>query len=196
MSSTLKSLFAAIFIIGIISACGGPDPLYDLSGDTFQLRNSDSTQVNFPGDFKGDISLITFIYTNCPDVCPVITANMTNIQRKLDDTTGVNFIEITFDPERDTPSALKEYRDLYGLNNQFTMLTSHPNSSDVLLDKLDIVAQKVIVDSLGYDSTNYAMRHSNTLYLMDRDGYIRAEYPAHRVTPEHVKDDINYLRSE
>ncbi|WP_445665166.1 SCO family protein [Fodinibius sp. AD559] len=196
MSSTLKSLFAAIFIIAIISACDGPDPLYDLSGDTFQLRNSDSTQVNFPGDFKGDISLITFIYTNCPDVCPVITANMTNIQRKLDDTTGVNFIEITFDPERDTPSALKEYRDLYGLNNQFTMLTSHPNSSDVLLDKLDIVAQKVIVDSLGYDSTNYAMRHSNTLYLMDRDGYIRAEYPAHRVTPEHVKDDINYLRSE
>jgi cytochrome oxidase Cu insertion factor (SCO1/SenC/PrrC family) len=40
------------------------------------------------------------------------------------------------------------------------------------------------------------MRHSNTLYLMDRQGYIRAEYPAHRVTSEHVKDDINYLRSE
>jgi protein SCO1/2 len=196
MSSTLKLLFATILTIGIMSACGGPDPLYDLSDDTFQLRNADSTAVNFPEDYKGNISLITFIYTNCPDVCPVITANMTNIQRELDDTSGVNFIEITFDPERDSPSVLKEYQDLYGLNEQFTMLTSHPNDSDALLDKLDIVAQKVTVDSLGYDSTNYAIRHSNTLYLMDKDGYIRAEYPAHRVKPEHVKEDINYLRSE
>ncbi|MDZ7658308.1 SCO family protein [Fodinibius sp.] len=195
MSSTLKSLLVSLFIIAGLTACG-PDALYDLSGDTYQLRDSDSTLVNFPGDFKGDISLVTFIYTNCPDVCPVITANMTNIQRKLDDTTGVNFIEITFDPERDTPSVLKEYRNLYGLNEQFTMLTSHPRDSDTLLNKLDIVAEKTIIDSLGYDSTNYAMRHSNTLYLMDREGYIRAEYPAHRVKPEHVKDDINYLRSE
>lgn len=195
MSSTLKSLLTSLLIVASFTACG-PDALYDLSSDTFQLRNSDSTQVNFPADFKGDISLITFIYTNCPDVCPVITANMTNIQRKLDDTTGINFIEITFDPERDMPSALSEYRDLYRLNNQFSMLTGDTTTVNTLLDKLDIVAQKVIVDSLGYDSTNYAIRHSNTLYLLDKEGYIRAEYPAHRVTPEHVKDDINYLRSE
>jgi len=195
MSSTLRSLLISLLIIAGLTACG-PEPIYDLSDDTYQLRDSDSTQVNFPKDFNGNISLVTFIYTNCPDVCPVITANMTNIQRELDDTSGVNFIEITFDPERDSPSVLKEYQDLYGLNEQFTMLTSHPNDSDALLDKLDIVAQKVTVDSLGYDSTNYAIRHSNTLYLMDKDGYIRAEYPAHRVKPEHVKDDINYLRSE
>lgn len=196
MSSSLKSLFITIILISMISACGGPDPLYDLSSDTFQLRNSDSTQVDFPEDYKDNISLITFIYTNCPDVCPVITANMTNIQRELDDTSGINFMEITFDPERDTPSALNEYKNLYGLNSQFTMLTGDTTTINSMLDKLNIVAQKVIVDSLGYDSTNYAMRHSNTLYLMDKDGYIRAEYPAHRVKPEHVKDDINYLRSE
>lgn len=195
MSSTLKSLVTTLLIIATITACG-PDALYDLSSDTYQLRNADSTQVNFPADFKGNISVISFIYTECPDVCPVITANMTNIQRELDDTTGINFIEISFDPQRDSPSVLKKYKDLYNLNDQFTLLTSHPNDSDALLDKLDIVAEKAIIDSLGHDSTNYAMRHSNTLYLMDRDGYIRAEYPAHRVTPEHVKDDINYLRSE
>lgn len=195
MSSTLKLLITSLIILITLTACGG-EALYDLSGDTYQFRDSDSTLVHFPGDFKGDISLVTFIYTNCPDVCPVITANMTNIQRALDDTAGVNFIEITFDPERDTPSVLKEYRRLYNLNNQFTLLTSHPNDSNTLLDKLDIVAEKVTIDSLGYDSTNYAIRHSNTLYLMDRNGYIRAEYPAHRVKPEHLKDDINYLRTE
>lgn len=193
MNTTLRSLILTVIVVGFLSSCG-PDAIYDISSDNYQLLDSDSTQVSFPGDFENRLSVITFIYTNCPDVCPVITANMTNIQRGLKDTSGINFIEITFDPERDTPSVLNEYKNMYGLDQQFTMLTGDTATINSMLDKLDIVAQKVIIDSLGYDSTNYAIRHSNTIYLMDKDGYIRAEYPAHRVKPEHVIDDINYLR--
>lgn len=196
MTASLRSLLIAIITILTLTACGGPDAIYDLSSDNFQLRDTDSAQVNFPDNFKGDISVISFIYTNCPDVCPVITANMTNIQRELQDTSGINFIEVTFDPERDSPSVLKKYKELYGLNNQFTMLTADTSIMNPLLDKLDIVAEKTIIDSLGHDSTNYSMRHSNTIYLMDKDGYIRSEYPAHRVLPEHVTDDIQTLRRE
>lgn len=194
MSSTLRTFFLSILIVVFISSCGNDDALYDLSSDTYQLRDTDSTLVNFPEDFTGNISVISFIYTNCPDVCPIITANMTNIQKELEDTSGINFIEISFDPERDTPSVLKEYKNLYGLNNQFTLLTGQTATIDTLLSNLDIVAEKTIVDSLGHDSSNYAMRHSNTIYLMDQDGYIRAEYPAHRVPPEHVTEDIQSLR--
>lgn len=169
------------------------DTLYDLSNDTYQLLDEDSTQVDFPQDYKGDISVITFIFTNCPDICPAITANMTNIQKELKDTAGINFIEISFDPERDTPSVLKKYKNLYQLNEQFTMLTGDTATISSLLDRLDIVAEKMTADSLGYDSSNYAMRHSNTIYLMDEDGDIRAEYPAHRIPPEHVTEDIETL---
>lgn len=193
MSTNLRSFLLSILIVTFLSSCGN-DALYDLSGESYELRDTDSTLVNFPADFTGGISVVSFIYTNCPDVCPVITANMTNIQRKLQDTSGVSFIEISFDPERDTPSVLRDYKNLYGLNNQFTLLTGEPATIDSLLSRLDIVAQKTIVDSLGYDSTNYAMRHSNTIYLMDKYGYIRAEYPAHRVPPEHVTEDIQSIR--
>lgn len=193
MSSNLPSFILSILIVIFISSCGS-EALYDLGNDTYELRNTDSTLVNFPGDFTGNISVLTFIYTNCPDVCPAITANMINIQKKLQDTSGINFIEISFDPERDTPSVLHKYKNLYGLNSQFTLLTGKPVTVDSLLSKLDIVAEKTIVDSLGYDSSNYAMRHSNTIYLMDKNGDIRAEYPAHRVPPEHVTEDIQTLR--
>ncbi|MGM0547388.1 MAG: SCO family protein [Bacteroidota bacterium] len=196
MSTTLKSLLTALFLTTLITACGGPDALYDITDNNFELLTEDSTQVDFPGDYKGNISVISFIFTNCPDVCPLITANMTNIQRELDDTTGINFIEISFDPERDTPSVLKKYKEQYRLNEQFTMLTGDTAHVHPLLDRLDIVAQKIYADSASQDSSKYDIRHSNTIYLMDQDGYIRAEYPAHRVTPEHVKEDINYLRSE
>lgn len=194
MSSTLRTFLLSLLIVVFISSCGNGDALYDLSSDTYQLRDTDSTLVNFPEDFTGNISVISFIYTNCPDVCPIITANMTNIQKELEDSSGINFIEISFDPERDTPSVLKEYKNLYGLNNQFTLLTGQTATIDTLLSNLDIIAEKTIVDSLGHDSSNYAMRHSNTIYLMDQNGYIRAEYPAHRVPPEHVTEDIQNLR--
>lgn len=195
MSTTLRTFLISIAIVGFVAACS-TDALYDLSGDIYQLRDTDSTLVNFPGDYKGNISVISFIYTNCPDVCPIITANMINIQKELQDTTGINFIEISFDPERDTPSVLNDYKKLYGLNNQFTLLTGQPATVDTLLSNLDIVAEKTIIDSLGHDSSNYAIRHSNTIYLMDNSGRIRAEYPAHRVPPEHVTEDIQTLREE
>lgn len=195
MTSSARFLILTLFFGFILISCE-KDALYNLSDDTYQLRDTDSTLVNFPNDFAGNISVITFIFTNCPDVCPIITANMTNIQDELQDTSGINFIEISFDPERDTPSVLKEYKNLYRLNSQFTLLTGHPAIVDNLLSNLDIVAEKTIIDSLGHDSTNYTMRHSNTIYLMDKEGYIRAEYPAHRVPPKNVIEDIQTLREE
>lgn len=195
MTTALKSLLITVFTAILLISCGESDILYDLGSDSYSLLDADSTQVDFPQDYKGDISVISFIFTNCPDVCPTITANMTNIQRELQDTSGVNFIEISFDPERDTPSVLKKYKELYQLNEQFTMLTGDTATVNTLLEDLDIVAEKTIIDSLGHDSSNYAMRHSNTIYLMDEKGNIRAEYPAHRIPPEYVTEDIETLRN-
>lgn len=139
---------------GVFISCNSPDAIKDLSGDTYQLLNADSARVNFPGDFKGKTAIITFIYTHCPDVCTIITANTKNIQSELQDTSNIQFVEISFDPERDTPSVLKKYKELYGLNNQFSLLTI-VNS---LLKRLDIIAQKTRIDSLQQDNSQYFMK--------------------------------------
>lgn len=177
-----------------LTSCDSPETIYDLSDSSYILRNTDSTQVTFPDDFSGNLSVITFIYTNCPDVCPVITANMNNIQKQLEDTSGINFIEISFDPQRDTPSVLKKYKDLYNLDDQFTMLTGQPAVIKKLLGKVNIVAEKVFPDSAGQDSSTYSIRHSNYIFLMDGQNRIRAKYPASVVPPENVIEDIQTLR--
>jgi len=177
-----------------LTSCDSPKTIYDLSDTSYMLRDTDSTRVNFPADFSDNISIITFIYTNCPDVCPVITANMSNIQKQLEDTSGINFIEISFDPQRDTPSVLKKYKNLYNLNDQFTMLTGRSSAIRELLDKVKIVAEKVYPDSAAQDSSNYTMRHSNYIFLMDGENRIRAKYPASVVPPENVIEDIQTLR--
>jgi protein SCO1/2 len=185
-------LLAGLFCLA--TACSNPDVIPNFEDETFSLVDEDSTAVNFPADYKGQTSIITFIFTHCPDVCPVITANMKNIQSQLADTTDLQFIEISFDPERDTPSVLSKYKELYQLNDQFSLLTGQPEEVDSLLSKLEITAIKTRVDSLHQDSSEYAMKHSNIIYIMDEEGRIRKEYPANVVPPENVIEDLQKIR--
>jgi len=191
---TLQALFTALLLSLVILACSKPETIKDLSDASYKLLNTDSSTVDFPQDYKGNISVVSFIYTHCPDVCPVITANMKNIQSGLEDTSDIQFIEISFDPQRDTPQVLKEYKKLFQLNSQFSLLTGEPGPVDSLLSQLNIVAKKIQPDSLQQDSSQYDMIHSNKIYLMDKTGKIRAEYPASNVPPKNVIEDIQKLR--
>ena len=60
-----------------------------------------------------DVIVVAFIFTTCPDVCPVITSNLVTAEKQLD---GVDyqFISITVDPAKDTPAVLREYMQNYG----------------------------------------------------------------------------------
>ncbi|HET6528205.1 MAG TPA: SCO family protein [Balneolaceae bacterium] len=194
MNTALRSAFLIIFTAAIFISCNNPEVIKDVSDESYQLVNAQGEAVAFPDDYLGNISVITFIYTHCPDVCPLITANMKNIQSGLEDASTVNFIEISFDPQRDTPEVLKKYKELYELNDQFSLLTGDTASVHSLLEKLEITAIKVPLDSAGQDSGNYMMKHSNKIYLMDESGRIRMEYPASFVPHEHVVEDLKKLR--
>lgn len=63
--------------------------------------------------FDGRITVVDFIFTNCPFVCPPMGANMARAQRALEGT-GVRFVSISVDPERDTPEALRAYAARHG----------------------------------------------------------------------------------
>lgn len=187
-------LVAAVGLLLGLTACNNPQVIKDISDESYSLVDSDSNRVDFPGDFKGHTTIMTFIYTHCPDVCPVITANMKNIQSGLKDTSNIQFVEISFDPKRDTPSVLADYKNLYRLNEQFSLLTGQPSEVDSLLNTLEITAIKTHTDSTRQDSSEYLMKHSNTIYIMDEEGRIRKEYPANVVPPKNVIEDLRKIR--
>ena len=194
ITSTLRTFILTLLACGLLVACNKPETIINMSDTSYSLLNTDSTAVSFPDDYKGNITVISFIYTHCPDVCPVITANMKNIQSQLEDTTGVQFVEVSFDPERDTPSVLANYKSNYKLNEQFTLLTGTQANVDSLLGKMNILAEKSRIDSVQQDSNQYFMKHSNTIYVMDKQGRIKFEYMGSAVPPEYVAEDINKLR--
>ncbi len=190
-----KILLFIILTMGYVIGCNRPEVINDLSDDSFSLLTQDSTTIQFPKDFKGDILVVGFIYTHCPDVCPVITAKLSNINRQLENSEGVHFAEISFDPARDTPSVLKKYMQSFNLDpGKFTMLTGDSVTVDSALNKMDILAKIAYSKTNEEGDTSYLMNHTNRILIMDRKGRVRFEYPGSVASEQIVIEDINKLR--
>lgn len=59
-------------------------------------------------DLKGKVWLADFIYTACPDTCPLESATMAQLQSDLS-SDGLRLVSFSVDPERDTPAVLARY---------------------------------------------------------------------------------------
>jgi len=73
--------------------------LFDQNGDVFTLS-----------DFEGKVVVVAFIYTSCPDVCLIISANLDYAYQSLDvgNSSHIVFVSVTIDPARYTISHLAE----------------------------------------------------------------------------------------
>ena len=197
----LKSKFFvySIFfcIIFLITGCSSkPDVIHDLSNKDYTLINTDSTVVHFPGDFKGKTVVMGFIYTHCPDICPMTTHNISLVKKELDKqgVEDVTYLDISFDPDRDTPKVLKEYADVRGINTkQFQFLTGDKDVIKSLLKDCNIYAlpgDTTVVDG----DTSYFFVHTDRISVMDPEGKIRAEYKGSTANRTELIKDINRIR--
>lgn len=194
-----KILISVIFIlfITLIPGCGNkPDVIHDLSNSNYTLINSDSAVVHFPGDYKGKTVVLGFIYTHCPDICPMTTHNINLVKKELDKNGAddVAYVDISFDPDRDSPSVLKSYADVRGINtSQFNFLTGDKDQIKALLKECNIYAlpgDTTVVDG----DTSYFYIHTDRISVMDPDGKIRAEYKGSTANREELIKDINRIR--
>ena len=67
-----------------------------------------------------------FVYTNCPDICPLITQNLIKIQKDLGYPSNVQFLGVSFDPLRDTPEILHRYKEVFKVDENVNFLTGEP----------------------------------------------------------------------
>jgi protein SCO1 len=76
----------------------------------FSLINQDGRRVSFER-YRGKVLLVTFIYTRCPfqDFCPRMSSNFNEIYKQLGGDGSTHLLSISFDPEHDTPKALRNY---------------------------------------------------------------------------------------
>ena len=136
-----------------------------------ELVTQDGKTVRFFDDLiKDKVVAINFIYTSCPDVCPLETAQLTRVQQILGDRLGkdVFFYSITIDPDIDTPEVLREYRARFGAN--WTFLTGDEDDIVELRRKLGLYVEE-IQDGSNNHNVNMIIGNQSTGRWMKRSPF-------------------------
>lgn len=82
--------------------------------------------------------VISFIFTSCRDICPIVTARLAQVQDILGDKVGreIFFLSISVDPVVDTPEKLRDYASAFGVGSGWTFLTGKPEDMHLIRNKL------------------------------------------------------------
>ena len=134
--------------------------LSDVNGQRFRLS-----------ELKGQVVIMFFGYTSCPDVCPVTLTDFLRIRSKLGDQgEEVGFVFVTVDPDRDTPERMKKY--LTNFDPTIIGLTGERTELEVVWSSYGVYEAKVDGGSEG----NYLVDHSSRIYVIDADGNLLLTY--------------------
>jgi cytochrome oxidase Cu insertion factor (SCO1/SenC/PrrC family) len=117
-----------------------PDPLCEgLVIPAFSLIDHDGRPVD-QSLFDGRITIVDFIFTNCPFVCPGMTMRMSELCKELGPQ-GVRFVSMSVDPERDTPERLREFASFHDADLRWWRFLTGPGGA----------VSRIVRDSLQFE---------------------------------------------
>jgi len=135
--------------------------LASTEGDTFALS-----------DYSGDVILLYFGYRSCPDFCPTTFAELRRVMTDLGDLSEkVQVAFVTVDPDRDTLELMDLYTNAF--NPDFIGLRGEGDTLQAVMDQFGVVAEKQV---LGDDPMAYLMDHTASVFLIDPQGRLLAQY--------------------
>ena len=156
------------------------------SAPDFLLKGSDGNDLTL-SHYRGKVVLLGFGYSSCQAVCPVTLTVLAQAHRALDaQASQVQLIYVTVDPERDTPAKLKQF--LTAFDPSFIGGTGTAEQLAAVRKLYGVTAEK---HGSGDD---YVFSHSSFIYLIDRDGKLRALMPFGHKPEDYVHDLILLLK--
>ncbi len=146
--------------------------------DNISLTNQLGRHVSL-SDLKDKIIVADFFFTKCPSICPTLTKNMKKLQDALKikdelrgiDSSFIQFISFSVDPERDSAAVLKKYADKFGVNPDIWWMLTGPKKTiyDFAINELKLG----VVDGGTVDSN---FMHTSKFVLLDKDRVVRGYY--------------------
>lgn len=189
-------LVIAAVVAGVILLNRGQEPSYAYNGGVFSppaaaapLNLTDMNGDPFTLDqVKGDVVLIYFGYTTCPDVCPTTLTDFQAVKEDLGtDADRVKFMLVTLDPERDTEAKLKEYLAFF--DPDFIGLRGDAAQTAQITKDYGITVKRVEYPD---SATKYLLDHSALVYVIDPEGRLLLTYP-YGTDPALIAQDVRHL---
>ncbi len=142
------------------------------------------------------LKVVAFIYTKCPDICPMTMYDLTFLQEELKEEqlfgTNVQIVTITLDPEFDTADILRRYASNFSIDTSgWFILRDSESETRKVANQFKMNYQK---DENGF------VTHSTKLYLVDSENKIRSVHDMNvagkEVNIEEILENIERLLDE
>ncbi len=155
----------------------------------FELTAQDGRKFSID-EVKGKVVAVSFTYTSCIDTCPLLTAKMVSVQKKLGSKFGseVYFVTVSMDPEIDRPEVLKSYAQALGSDLRGWAFVTGTE------DEIQQVARDYGVFRKKREDGE--VDHTLLTSIIDRTGTVRVQYMGMRFDPEEFLHDLKDLMAE
>jgi len=198
---TLVAGFAATALahsLGEVEAMLGDREKYfqplDEPAPDFTLQMVDGAVVRL-ADLRGKVVMLHFIYTSCPDVCPLHAERIAEIQAMVNETPMKNlvrFVTVTTDPSKDRAEEMREYGPAHGLDPaNWMFLTTTPDEPEDATRKLaQNFGHKFAKTEDGYQM------HGIVTHVIDREGRWKANFHGLQFDPVNLVTFVNALTND
>ena len=166
----MRALAASLVLL--LAACRPGEPLPSIAQvPAFQMRDQDG-QPFTERELRGKVAVVSFMFTSCPDVCPILTTQIAGLRTNLlAQRSQLRFVSISVDPEKDTPAVLKDFAQKHGADYADWRFLTGP-----LPALRDVVVQGFKQSLDRGDGSPSAIMHGSHLVLVDQKGMIRGFY--------------------
>jgi protein SCO1 len=185
---------AAAFVFIAVTAAGPVFATSDATQDSgplpemgpapaFALMSQDGKPVSLVG-LRGKVVAVSFLYTACPDICPLLTQKLVEVQDTLGENFGkkIAFVSITVDPEHDTPEVLKDYAAAWEAKTAgWSFLSGPPEAVRDVIRRYGVYAAK---------TAEGAIDHTLLTSIIDPRGVLRVQYLGMRFDPAEFRRDL------
>jgi protein SCO1 len=184
-------------IVLVLAGCGAEPPVSfkgsDITGAAFgralNLADHNGRRVTLD-TFKGQLVVLFFGYTHCPDVCPTTLSDMAQAMKLMtpEEAGRIQVLFVSVDPERDTPEILKAYVPYF--HERFLGLHGTPEEVATAAKEFRTMYRKHVEPG----ASSYLVDHSAGSYVLDGEGRLRLYFPfAH--PPQDIAHDLKLLMS-
>lgn len=168
----------------------GTEYLDPVPAPDFELNRADGGTLRL-SDLTGQVVLMFFGFTACPDVCPTTLSDAARILNDLGDEAGETaYLFITVDPERDLPGALQQYTGRFA--PAILGLTGSAEALAQVWSNYGIFVEQTPLEGTDGD---YSVTHTARVFVIDREGRLRLSY-SYGTPPEDILEDVRHLLAE
>ncbi|MFI5204375.1 MAG: SCO family protein [Flavobacteriales bacterium] len=170
----------------------------DEHGDTiyhtipgFELWNQDSVAFSH-ANLEGKIHVADFFFTSCETICPQMTSHMKKVAKHIANMDDVHILSFSVDPEHDTPSVLKQYGEVNGVDfKKWTFLTGEEEYIH------ELGGEAYLLNMMRDSSQQGGFLHSEFFVLVDKNGRVRGMYDGtNNDEVDRLLKEIDVLRKE